>query len=199
MLLPKSFPNDNYSNQLNYLFCDHGILINLIAFFKDGLIHLIMRPHLILFLAVIAISCNRQPDKSGWKLIYKTDKAGVRVSGDKGKLIELVRKGNPVRVGWMSRRPSDTTKSVEHIVDGDFLTIANGKELFVQITPFLAQRPDLTSDTISMTLMPTQLNWVLGTNGIISTINIDYQTDSVSTGSPRLFGYELSWFVDASE
>lgn len=133
-----------------------------------------------------------------WKLVYRNDKNGEPLFGDKNELISLVRKGYAIKIGWASRRQSDTTKTVEHTVDAEFLTIANGDEVFAQIRPFLAQRPDLTSDTLSMTLLPVQLNWVLGTNGIISSITLDFSEDTVRTSPPKLFGYGLSWFVRIS-
>lgn len=158
------------------------------------------------FLMVLAfISCTQEENKNDkgtsvdeWKLVYKNDKDGNRVSGDRDVLLSYVRKGNPIRIGWASRRQSDTTKAVEHMVDAQFLTIANGSHVFAQITPFLAQRPDLTSDTLSMTLLPIESNWILGTNGIISSVSIDHGKDSVWASPPKLFGYELSWFSKQS-
>ena len=155
-----------------------------------------------IFIALAFISCsqdNNRKEKTNtiqeWKLVYRNDSNGNTVFGNKNELISLVRKGYPIKVGWASRRRNDTTKTVEHTVDTEFLTIANGNEVFAQIKPFLAQRPDLTSDTLSMTLLSIQSNWILGTNGLISTVNIDYSKDTVRTSPPKLFGYGLSWFT----
>lgn len=159
--------------------------------------------HLIISLFVLSVlGCtqdinNREETNitKEWKLVYRNDKNGNAVFGDINELINIVRKGHPIKVGWASRRRNDTTKSVEHIIDTQFITIANGSEVFVQVQPFLAQRPDLISDTLSMTLLPTQLNWVLGTNGMISSVNIDLSKDTIRTTPPKLFGYNLSWFA----
>jgi len=145
-------------------------------------------------------SCVNNEDKNEnnnqeWQLIYKNDKEGRPIFGNKEKLISIVRKGYPIRVGWASRRTSDTTKTVEHTVNGEFLTIANGEEVFVQIKPFIAQRPDLTSDTLSMTLLPVQSHWILGTNGMISSASIDFVKDTINTYPPSLFRYRISWFA----
>ena len=83
-------------------------------------------------------------------------------------------------------------------MNGDFLTIANGSELFVQIQPFFAQRPDLNSDTLSMSLLPIQYHWILGTNGLISSVSTDFTKDTVRAYPPSHFGYELSWFARIS-
>lgn len=152
----------------------------------------------LLILFIICISCNRNKHtrpRNSWSLVYKTDKNGNKIIGDKNELISFIRKGHPIRVGWRSKRRNDTTKTVEHLVDAEFLTIANGDEVFAQITPFLAQRPDLTSDTLSMTLLPTQLHWILGTNGLISSVSQNYNKDTVNASTPKPFKYEMSWFV----
>lgn len=158
-----------------------------------------------ILIALAFISCTQEENKkekistvAEWTLQYKNDKDGNKVFGNKDELISYIRKGHPVRIGWASRRRNDTTKTVEHLVDAEFITIANGDEVFAQIKPFLAQRPDLTSDTLSMTLLPVQSNWVLGTNGMINSLNINLSTDSVQTYKPKLFGLGLSWFTKTS-
>lgn len=155
----------------------------------------------VIFLMIVLSSCMTNTDpvsnkqSSKWELVYRNDKEGKPIYGSKEDLMEAVRHGCPIRVGWASRRKSDSTKSVEHISDATFTTIANQREVFVQITPFLAQRPDLNSDTLSMTLIPSESSWILGTNGLISSISKDFRKDTVFTSDPKLFGYGLSWFV----
>ncbi|NJB71712.1 hypothetical protein GGR42_002174 [Saonia flava] len=164
-----------------------------------------IKPLLNILIALVLVGCSLGENKKEntlstdeWKLVYKTDRGGNKVFGSKDELISLIRKGYPIKIGWASRRKNDTTKTVEHTVDAQFLTIANGNEVFAQITPFLAQRPNLTSDSLSMTLLPVQSNWVLGTNGSISSVNIDYVKDTVRNSPPKLFGYGLSWFSKTS-
>ena len=52
-----------------------------------------------------------------WTLVYENDKDGRRVVGSKKGLMNAIKKGSPVRVGWLSRRRKDTTKSVQHLID----------------------------------------------------------------------------------
>lgn len=154
-----------------------------------------------LFFVMCLSGCDAPQEKapteiiSQWQLVYRNDANGQHAYGDKQDLIKAIRKGYPIRVGWASRRAADTTKSVEHISDATFITIANQSEVFVQIEPFLAQRPDLTSDTLSMTPLPIQLSWLLGTNGTISSVDINYTENSSKTNPSRLFGRGTSWFI----
>ncbi len=160
--------------------------------------------YLLILLVAIAITSCQQKQKATnnsnqeWKLVYKNDKNGQPVYGNKEELLQMARKGYPIRVGWASRRARDTTKSVEHTSDATFVTIANGKELFVQITPFWAQRPDLNSDTLNMTLLPIKSSWILGTNGYRSSVSEDHRKDTVASYPPEKFGYALNWFVKHS-
>ena len=160
---------------------------------------------ILVLIVVLLVSLGEQVEENSssiaskdWKLIYKNDEKGMPVFGDKEELISIARSGYPIQVGWFSRRRNDTTKTVEHTVNGDFLTIANGSELFVQTQPFFAQRPGLTSDTLSMSLLPIQYHWILGTNGLISSVSTDFTKDTVRAYPPSHFGYELSWFARIS-
>lgn len=145
---------------------------------------------------MLVFGCQKQAsDITGWKLIFQTNRDGTPKYGSKEELINSIRKGSPIRVGWHSRRRNDTTKSVEHFLDATFITIANGDEVFAQLQPFLAQRPDLTSDTLSMTLIPNQMNWILGTNGTISSVGLNYEKDTATAYDPSPFRYEIGWYV----
>lgn len=159
---------------------------------------------LVVLVAIALTSCQQNQKVTNdtnqeWRLIYKNDKNGKHLYGSKEELLQMARKGYPIRVGWASRRARDTTKSVEHTSDATFVTIANGKELFTQITPFWAQRPDLNSDTLSMTLLPIKSSWILGTNGYISSVSEDHRKDTVASYPPSRFGYALNWFVKHPE
>ena len=154
-----------------------------------------------LFVCTILMACvqphtttNAAPTPQ-WKLVYKNDTYGKPLSGDKEILLKLVRNGSPIRVGWSSFRKNDPTKGVEHTIDANFLTIANKTEVFAQLKPFYGQRPDLTSDTITFTLVPTKLSWILGTNGTRQSMHIKQGDSIVTSQKPKPFGYDISWYA----
>ncbi len=66
----------------------------------------------------------------------------------------------------------------------------------MKIKPFLAQRLDLNSDILSMILMVNQSSWVLGTNGLISSVGLNFVKDTAAAYPPGKFGFDLSWFVN---
>ena len=90
---------------------------------------------LTILIIAILLSSNCEPEShhcSEWEIVYKHDENGNLINGDKSLLIEAVRLGYPIRVGFGRRSTNDTLLSIEHIADAEFLTIANGKEGFAQ-------------------------------------------------------------------
>ena len=135
-----------------------------------------------------------RPQATAWQLIYQNDQAGNALTGDKQKLIEAVRLGYPIRIGFGVRRTSDTTKSVEHFADAHFLTIANGQEVFAQILPIVGQYPHLDSSSLQITFREN-LQWtiIVGTNGFSDRLMLDALQDTIVGHRDR--PTEVSWFA----
>lgn len=133
--------------------------------------------------------------KQGWQLVFRNSKNGKIVFGSKERLVEAVRSGYSIRVGWGARRRNDTSKSVEHLAAAQFLTIANGKEVFAQIQPIIGQNPGLEKDTLDI-VFRENLQWILmvGTNGFSDRLTTERLEDSIS--GHRSLPTEVSWFVD---
>ncbi|WP_422858642.1 hypothetical protein ACOKFD_14940 [Flagellimonas sp. S174] len=139
---------------------------------------------------IIQIGCSQKRNDE-WQLIFETDKNGQISYGSKDNLIELVRKGYPVRIGWESMGKT----SVEHTIDVRFLTVANETEVFAMLEPFWAQRPNLKSDTLSIIPIANETHWILSTNGLRSSMMANKVNDTVINYEPQLFGYPIKWFV----
>ncbi|TMM55966.1 hypothetical protein FEE95_15090 [Maribacter algarum] len=149
-----------------------------------------------LILGCVQKSTEQSKDfRSGWELVFRSGKKGETLFGSKAKLIEAVRSGYSVRVGWGGRRQSDTTKSVEHVADAQFLTIANSNEVFAQIQPIIGQNPGLEKDTLDM-VFRENLQWTLmvGTNGFSDRLTTERLQDTIQGHRSR--PTEVSWFVE---
>ncbi|MTI31222.1 hypothetical protein [Xanthovirga aplysinae] len=151
-------------------------------------------------LLLIHISCTYNPNteaptsnKSGWQLVFRNDKNGEAKFGNKKDLIKAVRNGYPIRIGWGARLKSDTTKSVEHVIDADFLTVVNGTEVFAQIHPIIGQRPDLNKLTIKYR-NSNKWSTMVGTNGYSDRLDVNYLNDSISSHENIYWG--SSWYVN---
>lgn len=158
---------------------------------------------IVFFVTILLVvtGCQKKPALSSdneinrWVLVYRNDASGNTVLGNKQELIEAVRKGFPVRIGFGIRRASDSTKSVEHVTNASFLTISNGEEVFAQIAPIIGQNPELESDSLNITFRQN-IEWsmIVGTNGFSDRLSTDKLADTII--SHRTRPTEVSWFVN---
>ena len=135
---------------------------------------------LCVFLSGCASTTVTAPD---WHLIYAHDKDGNAVSGDKSRLLQLVREGRPVRIYWPIR------DVVEHVADADFLTVMNG-EVFAQIDGIVRQIPDRETRKRIALDAEGQSHWhaVFATTGELRS----FQSADGTLGDSR---FPLKWYV----
>jgi hypothetical protein len=128
-----------------------------------------------------------------WRLLFAVDSAGVRIEGDKTRLIDAVRAGRPVRVGWRLayRLPDGTAGNLEHVATASFLTIHHG-EVFAQIPPILGQRPAAREASIALRTEGDQLWYgLLDTTGRL----VGYFTGTGASQTTRVPTY---WYVEGT-
>lgn len=134
-------------------------------------------------------SCQQaQQSSSGWRKVFQNDAQGQTTFGDKSALLDAVRLGYPVRLGWGSNR-------IEHVADADFLTIFQGTEVFAQIKPIIGQAPRIDGDSLKIRFRP-QNNWtkLAGTNGYSTSLMTDYMLDTIVGGGTDRYGAS-TWYV----
>jgi hypothetical protein len=109
----------------------------------------------LLILNVIIYGCVQQPEvrdaSFGWKAVYKHDENGQVVDGTMDDLIEGIRKGYNVRVGWgWEKKLGDSLVRLEHMAEPVFLTIIQEKQVSVVIEahPLLSSYIDIENQTI---------------------------------------------------
>ena len=144
---------------------------------------------LLLFTLLCFASCQEPlPEKSGWKLVYKNGPSGKSIIGNKSELLDAVRLGYPIRIGWGSNR-------VEHVAEADFLTIFDGQEVFAQINSIVGQAPRIDGDTLKIRFRE-QNHWtkIAGTNGYSTGLMTDYINDSIVGGNTDRYT-ATTWYV----
>lgn len=127
-----------------------------------------------------------------WTRVYQNDAEGKAVSGSVKGLIEAVRAGLPIRVGWSGQSPTNPRIKVEHIADAKFLTIMSDETVFAQIDPIIGQTPDFDQQFIQL---KEGTSWVLiaASNG-----KSDAMTTNTTTG--EVLGHNqraraIDWYV----
>lgn len=135
-------------------------------------------------------SC-KTPDTSyeGWQMVFQNDANGQVTFGDKSKLIDAVRLGYPVRIGWGSNR-------VEHVTNADFLTIFDGEEVFAQINTIVGQAPQIDGDSLKVRFRE-QNHWtqISGTNGYSTNFMTNYFQDTLIGGGGTDRYTATTWYV----
>lgn len=145
-----------------------------------------MRYLVILLLSVTACQSSNET-KGGWQKVFQNDQDGKAMFGKKDLLLDAVRLGYPIRIGWGSNR-------VEHVADAEFLTIFQGKEVFAQIKTIVGQAPSIQNDSLKIKLRKEN-HWtkIAATNGYANTLMVNYLNDSIVGGRE---GYTTtSWYV----
>lgn len=150
-----------------------------------------MKNRTILFGLLFVFFCSCETPKTsveGWQKIFQNEASGQTTFGDKSKLIDAVRLGYPVRVGWGSNR-------IEHVANADFLTIFEGKEVFAQINTIIGQAPQIDSDSLKIRFR-TQNHWtnISGINGYSTGLMTDYFQDSLVGGGTDRYT-ATTWYV----
>lgn len=138
---------------------------------------------------LVACACQVQEEsRSGWQKVFQNDADGTTLFGDKAQLMDAVRLGYPIRIGWGSTR-------VEHVADADFLTIFEGEEVFAQIRTIMGQAPAIEGDSLVVRFR-TQNHWtkIAGTNGYSTGLMSDYMKDTIVGGGVDRYT-PTTWYV----
>jgi hypothetical protein len=73
---------------------------------------------------------------AGWTAVYAHDENGTPTSGNIKQLLEGLRKGYSVKVGWSwTRQIADSSLTLEHFAEPIFVTIIQQKNVSVIIEP----------------------------------------------------------------
>ena len=99
----------------------------------------------LLSVSILLCSFWSFAQQSEWQLVYEHNEQGEAISGSKEALIEAVRAGQDIKIGW---KMGSGEKIVEHWAMAQFMTIMNG-EVFGQITPILSQSPSFDQNIIT--------------------------------------------------
>lgn len=90
------------------------------------------------FFMVLATSTlvpvQAQPTQNGWTAVYANDENGIGTRGNINDLLEGMRKGYSLKVGWSwTRVLGDSTVTLEHFAEPIFSTIIQEKHVSVVI------------------------------------------------------------------
>lgn len=113
---------------------------------------------IILILSSTILFCQKS------EVLLKTDFDGKVIDGSLESLIESVKSGEVIRIGWQLDFNEDKIPDLEHWIDAKFLTIMSG-HVFNQIEPIYAQALITDIPQVKISNSPLQWTVIIGTNG----------------------------------
>ncbi|OEK06247.1 hypothetical protein [Roseivirga misakiensis] len=131
-----------------------------------------MRFKVLLITSIVLFGfCNSlwAQHKGTYQVVYEADKEGNRISGSLGELLEYVRNGNLVRVGWELGKKGPGQNVIEHWTDAGFITIVKG-HVFAQISSIYAQgtsAPSIEIPFVRISDEPDGWVSVIATTGVM--------------------------------
>lgn len=152
-----------------------------------------MRKQLLIMISLLCC----QSACAEWQLLYKNDREGQAIEGRIDDLIDAVRRGLPIRIAWGAARSNQPNSYVEHVAEADFVTVASGQHVFVQIPEHIGQ----TSywDTEFQDFNTPQVVW----RGLLSTTGrfmaVFYNRSSGETIRRLPQKVVMSWYADVPE
>lgn len=128
-----------------------------------------------------------------YKIVYKNDKEGNTVLGSKQQLIDYIRGGADIKIGWGSK---GKTRRIEHLSEPRWLAVLNESEVTVHLDPQVFSRVDwntLTASYVDSTFTNREWRVVLTTKGDFDAIWMDRNTKEVLRRVPQK--HSMTWFA----
>ena len=143
-----------------------------------------MKVFRILFIGIllVATSCSRhQKVDLDWEMAYKNDKNGNAIEGSKQTLINAIRQGVPVRIGWGAK---GADHSIEHISEPIWIAILDQQEVIAHLDPqvlSVINWVELSASYSDSTKLKEEWRVVLTTKGEFDAIWYDQEDQPTGT------------------
>ena len=157
--------------------------------------------YLILLLGIYCFfnSCTPTPPENslptGWQAVYQHDPQGNPIMGSKEQLIEGIRQGYSLRIGWgWERERADTMLRLEHVADPVFVSILQEKDVsaIIDIHPLLQSYYQI--DQQSFREGGHLWQCVMTTKGTFNAKVYDRTTGDLLRDMPQR--HRMTWFIE---
>ena len=142
----------------------------------------------------VGFSCNQQHSSpSLWTVAYKNDKEGNTLMGSKEKLINAIRSGASIKIGWGAQGKKHT---IEHLSEPIWIAVLDEKEVLAHLDPQVLsgiEWQDLTATYTDSLLVQSEWRVVLTTKGEFDAVWIDRNDHTVIKRWPQ--NHPMTWFV----
>lgn len=141
----------------------------------------------------VVFSCKTQYNNNEVTVLYKNDKDGNTLLGSKNNIVNAIRKGADIKIGWQS---VGKEKKIEHLSNAIWLAVLNEKEVVAYLDPQVFASIDWESLAASYNHNEDlDIEWrvVLTTSGNFDAVWYNRKTGSVIRRIPQK--HEMTWFA----
>ena len=154
---------------------------------------------LLFYVAItLLFSCSgNQPQQNKWRIVLKTDKNGTVLKGSKLELINAIRNGQDLKIGWGGKRED---LSIEHLSTPIWLAILSEKEVMAHLDPQVLSAIDwdsLNANYEDASLLQKEWRVVLTTKGDFDAVWYDKKADTLIRRWPQK--HIMTWFANGSQ
>lgn len=148
--------------------------------------------YLLALLVLLSNSCVNTKENNEWNIIYKNDKEGNVLKGSKTELINAIRHGQNIKIGWGAKGKNH---SIEHLSEPIWLAILDEEEVIAHLEPQVLSLIDwvnLSANYSDETLMNSEWRVVITSKGEFDAVWYDRSRDSVTKRISQ--NHVISWF-----
>jgi len=152
-----------------------------------------MRLSIFVFLLFSYACHNPSETQQNWTIIFKNDKNGNILLGSKGKLIDAIRKGASVRIGWGAKGKNHR---IEHLSNPIWLAVLDEQEVMAHLGPqvlSIVDWEDLTSSYSDSSKLVEEWRVVITTKGTFDAVWYNRSAFQQIKRVPQR--HLLTWFV----
>ena len=140
------------------------------------------------------LGCSPKTTTSdNWEVVLKTDKEGVVLEGSKAALMNAIRAGADIKIGWGGKREN---LSIEHLSVPIWLAILSEKEVMAHLDPQVLSGIDwdgLNASYEDSSLLQKEWRVVLTTKGDFDAVWYDIKADTLIRRWPQK--HRMTWFA----
>ncbi len=151
-----------------------------------------MKKLYIILIVALFISCQQAKTDNDWKIIYKNDKEGNTLLGSKQNVIDAIRNGADIKIGWGFQGKRHT---IEHLSTPIWLAVLDGKEVTARLDPHISGTVDwenLTSTFKDTSKLKEEWRVIITTKGEFDAIWYDRKNDTLIKRVPQ--NHIMTWF-----
>ena len=150
---------------------------------------------LLLIFSQVFTQKRVEKESSGWTAVYSHDEYGKPASGSIERLLDGLRKGYSIKIGWSwTRQIGDSTVTLEHFAEPIFLTIIQKKNVSAVINPHPLLKSYIDIGRQQFDNPKNIWQCVLTTQGTFNAIVYDQTTGELIRDWPQR--QKMTWYLE---